>query len=132
MQYSLRRLLFNLTALCVVCATVAAFPQAALSITLLLLLYAPTLIVMAVACALSPHWMRTLVVVSAGAFAGWLLTPRMLVSWGAPPSFWDLFLVEFQTTGLGAFVGSALFAIGENVYANHFRLRTKRRQGSQL
>jgi uncharacterized membrane protein YbhN (UPF0104 family) len=35
----------------------------------------------------------------------------MMVSWGGPPSWWDLFLIDFETLTISTAVGALLFGV---------------------
>jgi hypothetical protein len=110
-QFTLRRLFINMSVVCVVLAFAVTFPRLALSLTLLLLLYLPALIVLGIACYFSTKPKRTSLIVSVGAIVSWILSPRMFVSWGEPPTFWDLFMVDFQTVGVFTAFGALVFAV---------------------
>ena len=113
MKFSLKKLLINAAVLCVVLGVALAFPVAMASVTVKLLLVAPTLGVAALASWLSRNRRLTLIVVAAGAFAGWILAPRVLTTWGRPPTFWDHFLIDFDTVGVYAAAGAFVFALIE-------------------
>ena len=112
-QFSLRRFFFYITFLAGVLGVALAFPVATGSVTVKLLLVLPTLIVASLAYWLSRNRRLTLIVVAAGAFAGWLVAPRILVNWGRPPTFWDHFLIDFNTVGIFAAGGALIFALIE-------------------
>ncbi|MCA9125212.1 MAG: hypothetical protein H6822_00075 [Planctomycetaceae bacterium] len=109
-QFTLRRLLVNVTIFCTLLGIIAAFPNATLVLTLLLVQYAPALLIIAFACYQSDCRYRTLAFVCAGTLLGWILSPRMCVLWSSPPTFWGLFLLRFQTLGIGTAVGTFIAA----------------------
>jgi hypothetical protein len=110
LQFSLRRAFIAGTLLCAALARMHAFPRAAISIALALLPYGPALLVVLIAAWASQRKWTTGVVVVTGGLIGCLLTPTMMVNWRGLPSFWDVFLVDFQTTGLGTAAGAICFA----------------------
>ena len=112
-QYSLRRLFTNMTVLCVVLAIAIKFPIGTARFTTTLLLFAPCLTVAAIACWLSHNRRRTLFVVLVGGFIGFLIAPRMFVSWARPPTFWDRFLIDFRTAGIFSGCSAFVFAVLE-------------------
>ncbi len=110
-QFTIRRLLINVTILCVVLALAVTFPQLARSLTLFLLLYLPTLIVLGTACYFSSQPIRTLLVVVVGAILGWVVSPRIFVNRDVPMTFWDSFILDFKTAGVFTAVAALVFAV---------------------
>jgi prepilin-type N-terminal cleavage/methylation domain-containing protein len=109
-RFSLRRAFVGATVVCVAAALAKAFPGPTLKLTLTLLLVAPTICVLGAAAVISSRKTRCVSIGLIGALLGWLMTPRMMVSWQQAPSFWDLFQVDLHTTGLGA-AGGAVFGL---------------------
>ncbi len=108
-RFTLRRLLINVTFFCSALACVVTFPETAHSLTLLLLLYAPTVVIIAFVCYTSQHRRRTLFMVAVGALLGRALCPHVFVSWASRPTFWDLFVVDFFAVGV--FTAGTAFAL---------------------
>ena len=112
---------FNVPVVCVVLALAVTFPRFVRSITLLMLLYLPTAIIIGIACYASSKSTRTLMVVGVGAFLGWLLSPRVMVG----PTFWDLFMADFQTVGVSTAAAALVFAVLEWIIVAASRRLTK-------
>lgn len=125
-QFTLRRLLVNVTVLSVVLALVGAFPDAMLSLTLLLILYAPAAVIVAAACFYSNLKWQTFYVVFGGALLGWILAPRMIVDWESPPTFWQIFKIDLQTIGVSAAIGAFIASVVDLKW-----IRSKKRFGSR-
>ena len=117
-RYSLRRLFVNLSVLCCALALISYFPVASRAFTSTLLLCAPSLLVIGVACWFSERRIQTFSIVSLGALLGWLLSPRLGVSWGGVPTFWDYFLVDFHSVGMFSAAGAVMFAVAECLIRN--------------
>lgn len=124
-QYSLRRLLVCTVLFFGVLAAAVNFPILVASlITTKLLLFAPAIGVGAVAMWISRNRRRTLTVVFIGAFAGSLFAPSIMVTRVIPPTFWDHFLIDFNTIGIFSGVWALVFAILEWIIANSSRRPT--------
>ena len=123
-QYSLRRLLCNVAAICVVLGCAIKYPIPTAILTTKLLLFAPALTVTLIACWLSKNRKRTALVVLTGAIIGWLLSPTIFVSWSRPPTFLDHFLIDFNTVGVFSGVGALVFAMLEWIIATISRRPT--------
>ena len=111
-QFSLRRLLIAVTIISSVLALALTFPVATAElVTVNLLLIAPAGIVFSIAFWLSKNRRRTTIILIAGILLGWLLAPKLFVSWSRPPTFWDEFRIDFDTIGLFMFGGAIAAAV---------------------
>ena len=110
-QFTLRRLLINVTVLALVLAFATAFPSATLSITLTLLLFSPAIVISTFAIWRSSRRGRTIAWLLFGLLIAGLLTPKIMANWGRPLTFWEVFMLDFSTIGIGTGFGAFVAAI---------------------
>lgn len=110
-QFALRRLLVNLTVLALVLGFATAFPGVTLSLILTLLLFSPAVVISVFAIWRSARRGRTIAWLLLGLFIAVLATPKIMANWGRPPTFWELFMLDFSTIGIGTGLGAFVSAI---------------------
>ncbi|MEL7500577.1 MAG: hypothetical protein AAFN77_23495 [Planctomycetota bacterium] len=111
-QFSLRRMLIAVTIVGAVLAVAISFPIATAEwVTVNLLLIAPSAFVFNAAVWFSKNRQRTTIMLIGGVFLGWLISPKLFVSWSRPPTFWDEFNIDFDTIGLFMFGGAIAAAV---------------------
>jgi hypothetical protein len=86
-SFSLRRLMVGVTVLCVLCALIANFPEAAIALALTIPFLVPTVVVCAGLPLLSSRPFSVFVATMIGAFVGRLLTPPAIAEWSNLYSF---------------------------------------------
>ena len=107
--FTLRRLFLNVTVLCVITAISVAFPKALVRLSLAVGLFLPTITVCTAFAYVSGRKKIVFGISLTGGLVAWLLTPRIYVSWNGLPSWWDLYVLDFQTQAIPAAIGALCF-----------------------
>lgn len=107
LTFSLRRLLVGVTVVCVLCALVANFPQAAHAVVLGIPFVAPTIVMCAVLPWCSSRPLLTLFAAIAGAWIGWMYFPHTIHELRSePPDWWDMYSYTLQSQAFPAAAGA--------------------------
>ena len=110
-QFTLRRLLINVTVLALVLAFATAYPRATLSTTLTLFLFSPAIVISTFTIWRSPRRGRTIAWLLVGLLIAGLLTPKVMANWVRPPTFWEVFMLDFSNIGIGTGLGTFVAAV---------------------
>ena len=108
--FSLRRLLFGMTALCVVAGLAVNFPLHALVAAAVIGWLAPTLLVVQIGLLFSKRRWATIVWGLLGALAGTCLTPAVMAP--ARPSWWDQYVSCYLLFAIPPACGALCVVIG--------------------
>lgn len=108
--FTLKRLFINITVLCVVFALIRAWPGAMLRLALYGALFLPTVAICVLFIFLPPRRFESVACAAAGALFGFALGPQIHANWGRPPTWWDLFKLDFSTIGVSMAIGA--FVLG--------------------
>lgn len=110
-QFTLRYLLLYVTVLASVLGVATAFPADALSLTLLLLVFSPALIISTFAIWRSARCRITVAWIAAAVLIALLQTPAIM--YARPPlrTIWDSFMLDFTSIGLSIACASLMAAL---------------------
>ncbi len=118
--FTLQRLFINLTVLCAVLGIIVAFPQVSVWCLLQAALFAPA----AAICWFLPYLSRcprtTFGLALVGTIAGAVLSPSILANLDGPPSWWDLYQLNFETFTTSTAVGALLFGVIALIFCRNF------------
>lgn len=109
--FTLQRLFINLTAFAALLGVVVAFPRISAWCFMHAALLFPALGICLCVAYFADFPRKTFGIALLGTFVGLILSPRILASWDEPPSWWDLYLLNFQTLILSTTLGASLFGV---------------------